>query len=122
VLACAALAFDIAIVGAYVVIFYAWEPDTPIRQALFLPVAEGAVRFGIAGGLIVPILLAPSWPTGKHCAPIASSATSTWTPSPFRSASRCSWVSSSAGWPHGFGARPPSPTRGQRRPRSYATG
>jgi signal transduction histidine kinase len=59
VLAYAALAFDIAIVGAYVVIFYAWEPNTPIRQALFLPVAEGAVRFGIAGGLIVPLLLAP---------------------------------------------------------------
>jgi signal transduction histidine kinase len=59
ILAYAALAFDIAIVGAYVVIFYAWEPNTPIRQALFLPVAEGAVRFGIAGGLIVPLLLAP---------------------------------------------------------------
>jgi signal transduction histidine kinase len=59
VLAYAALAFDIAIVGAYVVIFYAWEPNTPIRQALFLPVAEGAVRFGIAGGLVVPLLLAP---------------------------------------------------------------
>jgi signal transduction histidine kinase len=59
ILAYAALAFDIGIVGAYVVIFYAWEPNTPIRQALFLPVAEGAVRFGIAGGLIVPLLLAP---------------------------------------------------------------
>ena len=54
-----ALAFDIAIVGAFVVIFYAWEPNTPVRQALFLPVAEGAVRFGIAGGVIVPFLLAP---------------------------------------------------------------
>jgi signal transduction histidine kinase len=59
VLAYSALAFDIAIVGAFVVIFYAWEPNTPIRQALFLPVAEGAVRFGIAGGVIVPFLLAP---------------------------------------------------------------
>ena len=59
VLAYTALALDIAIVGAYVVIFYAWEPNTPIRQALFLPVAEGAVRFGIAGGLVVPLLLAP---------------------------------------------------------------
>ncbi|HUC34178.1 MAG TPA: hypothetical protein VMR48_00595 [Gaiellaceae bacterium] len=34
VLAYTALALDIAIVGAYVVIFYAWEPNTPIRQAL----------------------------------------------------------------------------------------
>ena len=54
-----ALAFDIAIVGAFVVIFYAWEPNTPVRQALFLPVAEGAARFDIAGGVIVPFLLAP---------------------------------------------------------------
>jgi hypothetical protein len=59
VLAYSALAFDVAIVGAFVIIFYAWEPNTPIRQALFLPVAEGAVRFGIAGGLVVPLLLAP---------------------------------------------------------------
>ena len=47
VLAYSALAFDIAVVGAFVIIFYAWEPNTPIRQAFFLPVAEGAVRFGI---------------------------------------------------------------------------
>ena len=59
VLAYSALAFDIAVVGAFVIIFYAWEPNTPVRQALFLPVAEGAVRFGIAGGVIVPFLLAP---------------------------------------------------------------
>ena len=59
VLAYSALAFDIAVVGAFVIVFYAWEPNTPIRQALFLPVAEGAVRFGIAGGLVVPLLLAP---------------------------------------------------------------
>jgi hypothetical protein len=59
VLAYSALAFDLAIVGAFVIIFYAWEPNTPIRQALLLPVAGGAVRFGIAGGLVVPLLLAP---------------------------------------------------------------
>ena len=59
VLAYSALAFDLAIVGAFVIIFYAWEPNTPIRQALLLPVAGGAVRFGIAGGLVVPLLFAP---------------------------------------------------------------
>lgn len=59
VLAYSALAFDVAIVGAFVIIFYAWEPNTPIRQALLLPVAGGAVRFGIAGGLVVPLLFAP---------------------------------------------------------------
>jgi signal transduction histidine kinase len=54
-----ALAFDIVIVAVFLVIYYAWEPNTPIRQVLFLPVVEGAVRFGIAGGIIVPLLFAP---------------------------------------------------------------
>ena len=54
-----ALGFDILIVGAYTVVYYAWEPNTPIRQVLFLPVVEGAVRFGIAGGVIVPLILMP---------------------------------------------------------------
>ncbi|HEY7003600.1 MAG TPA: ATP-binding protein [Gaiellaceae bacterium] len=58
-LALGALGFDVAIVGAFVVIFYAWEPNTPVRQVLFLPVAEAAVRFGIVGGIVVPLLLAP---------------------------------------------------------------
>jgi signal transduction histidine kinase len=59
VLGVCALAFDIAIVAAFLVIFYAWEPNTPIRQLLFLPVVEAAVRFGIAGGIVVPLLFAP---------------------------------------------------------------
>ena len=54
-----ALAFDVAVVAAFLVIYYAWEPNTPIRQVLFLPVVEGAVRFGIAGGIVVPLLFAP---------------------------------------------------------------
>jgi signal transduction histidine kinase len=54
-----ALSFDILVVSSFLVIYYAWEPNTPIRQVLFLPVAEGAVRFGIAGGLIVPLVMAP---------------------------------------------------------------
>src|SRR6187551_2093663 len=59
VLGACALVFDVAIVAAFLVIFYAWEPNTPIRQVLFLPVVEGAVRFGIAGGIVVPLLFAP---------------------------------------------------------------
>ena len=59
VLGVCALAFDVAVVAAFLVIFYAWEPNTPIRQVLFLPVVEGAVRFGIAGGIVVPLLFAP---------------------------------------------------------------
>ena len=65
VLALAALGFDIAIVASFVIIFYAWEPNTPVRQALFLPVAEGAVRFGIAGGIIVPLILSPFLALGE---------------------------------------------------------
>ena len=59
VLGVCALVFDVAIVAAFLVVFYAWEPNTPIRQVLFLPVVEGAVRFGIAGGIVVPLLFAP---------------------------------------------------------------
>jgi signal transduction histidine kinase len=59
VLGFSALAFDAAIVAGYVVLYYSYEVDTPVRQVLFLPVAEAAVRFGIAGGVVLPFLLAP---------------------------------------------------------------
>ena len=65
VLGVCALVFDIAIVAAFLVIYYAWEPDTPIRQVLFLPVVEGAVRFGIAGGIVVALLFAPALAWGE---------------------------------------------------------
>jgi signal transduction histidine kinase len=65
-LAYGALAFDIAIVAAFVIIYYAWEPNTPIRQLLFLPVAEGAIRFGIVGGIVVPFVLVPFLAFGEH--------------------------------------------------------
>ncbi|MEO8291262.1 MAG: ATP-binding protein [Gaiellaceae bacterium] len=58
-LAFSALAWDTLVVASFVIIFYAYEPDTPIRQLLFLPVAEAAVRFGIAGGIVLPLVLAP---------------------------------------------------------------
>ena len=55
----AALAFDTAVVAAFVVIYFAFEPDTPVRQIMILPVVEGAVRFGIVGGVVLPFALAP---------------------------------------------------------------
>jgi signal transduction histidine kinase len=55
----AALAFDTAVVAAFVVIYYAFEPDTPVRQIMILPVVEGAVRYGIVGGVVLPFALAP---------------------------------------------------------------
>ncbi len=53
-----ALAFDTAIVSAYVLV-YAFQPGTPIRQLLLIPVFEGALRYGLRGGVVLPILLAP---------------------------------------------------------------
>jgi signal transduction histidine kinase len=55
----AALGFDAAVVSAYVVIYYAFEPDSPVRQIIILPVAEAAVRYGIVGGVLLPLALAP---------------------------------------------------------------
>jgi signal transduction histidine kinase len=59
VLGSAALAFDALIVAGYVVLYYSYEPDTPVRQILILPVAEAAVRFGVLGGVLAPLVLAP---------------------------------------------------------------
>ena len=42
-----ALAFDFGVVSAYVLVF-AFQPGTPIRQLLLIPVFEGALRFGLA--------------------------------------------------------------------------
>jgi hypothetical protein len=55
----AALALDTGVIGAYVVIYYAYEPDSPVRQIMMLPVVEGAVRYGVAGALVIPVVLAP---------------------------------------------------------------
>jgi K+-sensing histidine kinase KdpD len=61
-----ALAFDAGVVAAYVVLYYSYELNTPVRQVLFLPVAEAAVRFGVAGGVLLPLLLAPFLAWGEH--------------------------------------------------------
>jgi signal transduction histidine kinase len=62
----AALAFDTAVTAAYVVIYYAYEPDTPVRQIMVLPVVEAAVRYGIIGGVVLPFVLAPFLAWGEE--------------------------------------------------------
>jgi signal transduction histidine kinase len=59
------LAFNTAVIWAYALI-YTYESGTPVRQLLFFPVVEAALRFGLVGGLAmpfvqVPVLLASEW-------------------------------------------------------------
>jgi signal transduction histidine kinase len=53
-----ALAFDTAIVYAFVFV-YTFEPSTPAWGILYIPVIEGALRYGKKGGALVPILVLP---------------------------------------------------------------
>jgi signal transduction histidine kinase len=59
------LAFDTLLVGAFTVLYYAFEANTPIRQLLLLPVAEAAVRYGILGGVLLPLALVPVLALGE---------------------------------------------------------
>jgi signal transduction histidine kinase len=49
-----AMAFDAAVVAAYVLV-YSFDSGTPVRQALFIPIAEAALRYGIWGGVLLPL-------------------------------------------------------------------
>ena len=65
VLGAAALAFDIGVVAIFVFV-YSFEDGSPIPQLLYLPLVEGALRYGLAGGLAVPfaqlpVLIAFEW-------------------------------------------------------------
>jgi len=53
-----AMAFDFAIVSAFVVL-YGFELGTPTRQLLFLAIVVGAVRFGMRGGILVALASVP---------------------------------------------------------------
>jgi signal transduction histidine kinase len=53
----AALAFDSAVVYGYILVF-AFEPGTPVRQLVFIPLIEAALRYGLRGGIALPILSA----------------------------------------------------------------
>jgi signal transduction histidine kinase len=70
VLGVAALAFDFAVVSAYVVLF-SFERDGPTRQIIFLPLIEAAVRYGILGALVltaasVPVIAVFEWLRESH--------------------------------------------------------
>jgi signal transduction histidine kinase len=57
-LAVASVAFDFAVVSTYVLI-YTFERAAPVRQLLFLPLIEGAVRFGIPGAVALTLASVP---------------------------------------------------------------
>ena len=68
-----ALAFDTLVIWSYVLV-YTFEPGTPIRQLLIVPVVEAALRFGLVGGVVLPlaqapVLLASEWWRADHFAP-----------------------------------------------------
>jgi signal transduction histidine kinase len=75
VICLAALVFDAAVIWAYAFV-YTFEPGTPIRQLLFFPVVEAALRYGLVGGLAMPLAQIPilvateSW-RSDHFAPPA---------------------------------------------------
>ncbi len=59
------LVFDIAIVSAYLLV-YNFERASPIRQLFYLVVIEGAIRFGIVGGVLVSLASAPVLVVYEH--------------------------------------------------------
>ncbi len=66
VLGVTALAFDTAVIYAYVFV-YAFEPGTPAWSLVILAVIEAAVRYGLVGGIALPpatlplLVLAELW-------------------------------------------------------------
>jgi K+-sensing histidine kinase KdpD len=58
VLGLAAVVFDAAVIYAYLAI-YSFEQGIPTRALIYLVVIEAAVRFGIRGGLVLPVASAP---------------------------------------------------------------
>jgi signal transduction histidine kinase len=54
----AGLVFDTTMIWAYAFVF-TFESGTPIRQLLFFPVVEAALRYGLRGGLLMPAAQAP---------------------------------------------------------------
>ena len=69
----AGLLFDTGVIWAYALVF-TFGPGTPIRELLFFPVVEAALRYGLRGGLLMPaaqapILLATEWWRSDRFAP-----------------------------------------------------
>jgi signal transduction histidine kinase len=55
-----ALAFDTAVICTYAIL-YSYEYGNQTRWALVLVVVEAALRYGLAGGVGLPLLLIPYW-------------------------------------------------------------
>jgi hypothetical protein len=55
----AGLALDVALVSAFVAL-YSFEAGTTARQLLVLPVVEGALLYGLRGGLLLPLASLPA--------------------------------------------------------------
>ena len=53
------IVFDAVIVSAFVCI-YSFEPSSPVRELLFLPVVEAGLFYGVRGGLLLPLASAPA--------------------------------------------------------------
>jgi signal transduction histidine kinase len=53
-----ATAFDFAVVAAYVLVYY-FQTGSPIRQLLFLPLVEAALRYGISGAVVMTAATVP---------------------------------------------------------------
>jgi signal transduction histidine kinase len=69
----AALTFDAAVVGAFGIVF-SYEYGNQTRWALILVVLEGALRYALLGGVLVPLALVPyfwfnEWWRGRHFGP-----------------------------------------------------
>jgi hypothetical protein len=55
----AAYVFDVAVLSGFVVV-YSFEPSSPARELLFLPVVEAGVYWGRIGGALAPLASAPA--------------------------------------------------------------
>jgi signal transduction histidine kinase len=53
----AALVLDTVVVYGYVFVF-TYEPGTPVRQLVFIPLIEAALRYGIAGAMVMSAISA----------------------------------------------------------------
>jgi hypothetical protein len=57
--AVAGYVFDLAVLSAFVVV-YSFEPASPVRELLFLPVVEAAIQWGRRGGVLAPLASTPA--------------------------------------------------------------
>src|SRR3954466_13989334 len=65
-----ALAFDFAVVAALILI-YSFDPGSPVREIIFLPLVEAALRAGKTSTVLLAIAIAPEkctceWVSAPH--------------------------------------------------------